>query len=107
MFEPKNQLNPRTLDSLSEISRNNAHLLIEARQARCYACQYTFEASDVEEFETSNLNKGSGMSACCPICGEQCVIPDTSDIVLTDNLFFEVAYEWHCNGVKTEHRKAG
>ena len=64
------------LSEACEFSRNHRMLLTKSLMAACYYCQTQFKATSVSEF----IDKG--MTALCPFCGIDAVLPEDSNFDL-------------------------
>lgn len=64
---------------LGEASFHNRDRLAASTACGCYACLSTFKGSDIRRWTDD------GMTACCPVCDTDAVLPDvTAKSVLSD-----------------------
>lgn len=62
-----------TLEALHRLSSRDRDSVPGARQCGCFRCLETFEASEVTEWVPER--NGSDMTAACPRCGTDSVLP--------------------------------
>lgn len=66
-----------TLEDASEYSINNAAQIKQAQIAGCYYCKSIYSAVQISEYVDD------GLTALCPKCGIDSVLPDTAPFDLT------------------------
>jgi hypothetical protein len=86
--------NQADLESIHKFSFKNRPLLEKSNMAGCFYCRSTFPTSDIEDWVDGNqLDTGDtqdGLTALCPRCGIDAVLPDAEPIKLTNDLLAEM-----------------
>ena len=86
------------LESAHRYCTTNRELLARSEQAGCFYCQAIFEARDVEDWvdgrqvETGELT--DGVTALCPRCGIDAVLPAAAPIKLDASLLAAMHEYW-------------
>ncbi len=85
-------------ESLHRLSSGNRDLLANSSRAGCFYCCALFSPAEVtlwvdgRQVETGSLD--DGVTALCPRCGIDAVIPETKTVVLTTELLLEMQAFW-------------
>ena len=86
------------LESVHRFCTNNRELLTGSDQAGCFYCQAIFDARQVEDWvdgpqvETGEL--ADGITALCPRCGIDAVLPSAAPIKLDASLLAAMHQYW-------------
>lgn len=84
--------------SLHRFASCNRQLLEAASRAGCFHCGAIFPPSEIKDWvdgrhvETGSLD--DGVTALCPRCGIDAVIPETRSIAITPELLAEMTEFW-------------
>jgi hypothetical protein len=85
-------------ESLHRYSSNNRELLAKSEAAGCFYCGAMFSASEIKDWvDGKQLNTGgleTGVTALCPRCGIDSVLPAAAPINLTQSLLAEMHDHW-------------
>lgn len=85
-------------ESLHRLCTANRAALANATRAGCFYCCEVFMATEAVDFvdgrqpETGDL--ADGVTALCPRCGIDSVIPEVGNVVLTEDLLAEMKAYW-------------
>lgn len=85
-------------ESLHRYSSGHRELLAAASRAGCFYCGAIFSPSEIKDWvdgrqvETGSLD--DGVTALCPRCGIDSVLPETSTIAITPQLLAEMKEFW-------------
>jgi hypothetical protein len=86
------------LESVHRFCTNNRELLAHSDRAGCFYCQAIIEAHEIEDWvdgaqvETGELT--DGVTALCPRCGIDAVLPSAAPIKLDAPLLSEMHRSW-------------
>ena len=87
-------LNRTDLESVHKFSTRNRELLARSERGGCFHCQALFDPSEIKdwvdgrEVDTGDLD--DGVTALCPKCGIDAVVPEAAPIVLDAALLAEM-----------------
>ena len=84
-------------DSLHRFSFKNKELLAKSESAGCFYCRTIFPASDIRKWvdgEPGSEKLHGGLTALCPRCGIDAVLPSAAPIELTEDLLAEMNEHW-------------
>ncbi len=70
-------------------SRKNRSMLIKGRRCGCFYCLKFFDASEIEEF-CPEEETGESVTAICPYCGIDSILPETTGYTLTQEFLSEM-----------------
>ena len=91
-------LNRADLESIHKFCSRNRHLLARSSRAGCFYCQAMFDPSvimdwvDGRQAETGRLD--DGVTALCPLCGIDAVLPGAAPIILDGALLAEMHHHF-------------
>lgn len=91
-------LNRADQESLHKYSSRNRDLLSRSNRAGCFYCQTLFDPKEIEDWidgrqvETGELS--DGVTALCPRCGIDAVLPSAAPIQLSEELLAEMHEHW-------------
>ena len=97
--------NRADLESIHKFSSRNRQLLEESDLAGCFYCQARFAPSDILDWIPENLDDSSegldsGVTALCPKCGIDSVLPSAAPIQFDDTLLSDMKAYWFDRTVK-------
>ena len=83
--------------SIHKFSDHHRHLLVKSDRAGCFYCKQLFAPSEIMDWvddpdESGELN--NGVTALCPRCGIDAVLPSAAPITLTPELLAELHAFW-------------
>jgi hypothetical protein len=85
-------------DSLHRYSSNNRELLSKSDLAGCFYCGSIFSPREIQDWvDGKQVESGDledGVTALCPRCGIDSVLPATAAITLTEELLTEMHDHW-------------
>ena len=85
-------------DSLHRYSSNNRELLAKSDLAGCFYCRNIFPAREIQDWvDGKQVESGElddGVTALCPRCGIDSVLPAAAPITLNENLLAEMHDHW-------------
>ena len=81
-----------TYDIHQKYTTSNWQYVKESDKCGCPCCGRIFDASEISEDDCDNAADG-GITALCPYCGMDCVVPD-SKVELTPELLLRMKKEW-------------
>lgn len=85
-------------ESIHRFAIRNRDLLARSERAACFYCQRTFDPREIEDWidgpqiETGELD--DGVTALCPHCGIDAVLPSAAPIELSERLLAEMHEHW-------------
>jgi hypothetical protein len=91
-------LNRADLESIHKYSNHHRELMERSERAGCFYCEQFFTPGDVTEWidgrqvETGSTN--DGVTALCPLCGIDAVLPSAAPIPLTADVLAEMRSHW-------------
>ena len=91
-------LNRADLESIHKFSTRHRELLSRSERAGCFYCQEFFSPTEVTDWidgrqvETGSLD--DGVTALCPRCGIDAVLPSAAPIPLTPDVLAEMRHHW-------------
>jgi hypothetical protein len=90
--------NRADFESVHRYSSNNRSLLASSKLAGCFYCGAIYDASGVKDWvdggHTESGELDDGVTALCPRCGIDSVLPDAAPIILDGNLLAEMREHW-------------
>lgn len=91
-------MNRADQDAIHRFSFRNRDLLETSERAGCFYCQELFDASEIQEWvdeDPAESAKGiRGVTAVCPRCGIDAVIPSSVPLPLSKELLAEMHAHW-------------
>jgi hypothetical protein len=85
-------------ESLHRLCSHNRSLLARSEQAGCFYCEAFFHPSEIVDWiDGRQVETGStddGVTALCPRCGIDAVLPSAAPIGLTSELLAEMNKHW-------------
>lgn len=82
----------------SKLSFNNYEKLLDSQMCACYHCLKTYPASELTEFTSS-----SDTSALCIFCGVDSILPENSEIALTQENLQQLQAYWFSATVQSKN----
>lgn len=82
------------LESIHRFSDHHRELLAQSERASCFSCLASYSPTEIEDWvdgrqiETGDLD--DGVTALCPRCGIDAVLPSAAPIGLDDELLSEM-----------------
>jgi hypothetical protein len=91
-------LNRADLESIHKYSNHHRELLARSDRAGCFYCEAMFAPSEIVDWvDGPQLETGStddGVTALCPRCGIDAVLPSAAPISLTAEVLAAMHYHW-------------
>jgi len=91
-------LNQADLESLHKYSGHNRELLADSDRAGCFYCGATFDPTEIMDWvDGRQLETGStedGVTALCPRCGIDAVLPSAAPIPLDEEVLAAMHHHW-------------
>jgi hypothetical protein len=91
-------LNSADLDSIHKYAGQHRALLARSDRAGCFYCRTMFNPSEIVDWidgrqvDTGNTDKG--VTALCPRCGIDAVLPSAAPIPLSEDLLTSMHQYW-------------
>ena len=86
------------LESIHKYSDHHRELMEHSERAGCFYCEQFFNPSDVVDWIDGRLvemgRTEGGVTALCPLCGIDAVLPSAAPILLTPEVLAEMRYHW-------------
>jgi hypothetical protein len=91
-------LNRADLESIHKYSNHHRYLLARSERAACFYCRATFTPAEIMDWvDGPQVETGStedGVTALCPHCGIDAVLPSAAPIPLNDEVLAEMHNHW-------------
>ena len=85
-------------ESLHRYSSRNRALLERSDRAGCFYCQSLFDPKEIVDWvdgrQVETGDTADGVTALCPRCGIDSVLPSAAPITLTQDLLSEMNAHW-------------
>jgi hypothetical protein len=94
--------NRADLESIHRFSDNHREILTRSARAGCFYCRRTFDPREITRWidgppvATGELS--DGVTALCPYCGIDAVLPSAMPVPLTPELLAEMHFHWFSQG---------
>ena len=87
--------NRADLESIHRFSDHHRELLAQSERAGCFYCRRMYDPREITEWiDGPHLESGGGITALCPRCGIDAVLPSTMPVPLTAELLAEMHSHW-------------
>jgi hypothetical protein len=91
-------LNQADLRSIHRYSSNHRDLLTRSERAACFSCGAVFSPAEIERWidspQDDDTEREGGITALCPRCGIDAVLPSAAPVDLTPALIAEMRRFW-------------
>jgi hypothetical protein len=91
-------LNHADLRSIHKYANDNRELLARSDRAGCFYCRTMFHPDKITDWvDGQQLASGStadGVTALCPRCGIDAILPSAAPIALDDGILSEMHQHW-------------
>ena len=86
------------LESIHRFSDHHRELLARSERAGCFYCCATYPPSEIEDWingpQLETGDTADGVTALCPRCGIDSVLPSAAPIQLDEQLLAEMHHYW-------------
>ena len=86
------------LDSIHRFSDHHRELLARSERAGCFYCRRTFDPREITKWvdgaQRESGETSDGVTALCPRCGIDAVLPSAMQVPLTAELLAEMHSHW-------------
>ena len=86
------------LESIHRFSDHHRELLARSERAGCFYCRRTFDPREITEWvdgpQRESGETSDGVTALCPRCGIDAVLPSAMPVPLTAELLAEMHSHW-------------
>jgi hypothetical protein len=90
--------NRADLESIHRFSGRHRDLLARSERAGCFYCRRTFDPREINEWidgpQVASDETSDGVTALCPRCGIDAVLPSAMPVPLTDELLAQMHSRW-------------
>ena len=86
-------MDEKVLKAASEAARYNRSLLEKDKKCACYCCLKVFSPKEIVEWG-AEVSDGDGVTAICPYCDVDSVIPESSGFPLTEEFLKAMQNRW-------------
>lgn len=95
---PNAQRNRADLEAIHKYCTNNRELLARSASAGCFHCEQVFTPSRITDWidgaQATSGDTADGVTALCPLCGIDAVLPSAAPIVLDAGMLSEMQHHW-------------
>ena len=91
-------LNRADLESIHRFSSRHRELLARSDRAGCFYCRQIFDPAAITDWvdgpQVGTGDTADGVTALCPRCGSDAVLPSAMPVALTAELLAEMRAHW-------------